>query len=89
MVQCPGCEDHFHPKCIGMTREEIERKGLENFKCTACDTFSMLFRPEKEDNGAVPAVVPEIVPPLEEDDAVNVPAVVPRNVPALEVNDNF
>ena len=60
MFQCPGCEDHYHPKCIGTTRAAIERIGLSKFKCSACDPFSMLFK-EKEGStqepvGLVPAL---------------------------------
>ncbi|KAL5705615.1 hypothetical protein ACHQM5_023898 [Ranunculus cassubicifolius] len=34
MVQCENCEDWFHPACIEMTAEEIEK--LDNFLCPGC-----------------------------------------------------
>ena len=60
MPQCPGCEEHYHPECIGTTKEEIESKGLSNFKCPACDPFSMLFRKKELATEQATAVVPEL-----------------------------
>ena len=62
MVQCPGCEEHYHPKCIGTTRAAIERVGLSQFKCSACDPFSMLFK-ERECSTANAV---GLVPPLQQ-----------------------
>lgn len=60
MVQCPGCEEHFHPECIGTTEGAIMETGIHNFKCPTCDPFSILFKvkePEEEVSmGMVPAL---------------------------------
>ncbi|KAM7498343.1 hypothetical protein LguiA_022757 [Lonicera macranthoides] len=34
MVRCEGCKDRFHPSCIGMTIEDINK--LEHFLCPNC-----------------------------------------------------
>ncbi|KAK1272287.1 hypothetical protein QJS04_geneDACA013087 [Acorus gramineus] len=36
MIQCEGCDDWFHPSCIGMTAEEA--KKLEHFFCQNCSS---------------------------------------------------
>ena len=58
MVQCPGCEDHYHPVCIGMTEQEIKDAGEENFKCPSCDPYIIFFnkacKTKENDSGMVP-----------------------------------
>lgn len=34
MVACDGCNDWFHPSCIGTTRQEVEK--MRNFYCPKC-----------------------------------------------------
>lgn len=34
MVQCEGCNDWFHPSCMGMTIEDAKKS--EHFKCSDC-----------------------------------------------------
>ena len=43
MIQCPDYEEHYHPVGLGTTRGAVESAGLEIFKCSAQDPFSMLF----------------------------------------------
>ena len=43
MIPYPDCKEHYHPACLGTTREAVENGGLEFFKCSAYDPVSMLF----------------------------------------------
>ena len=60
MVQCVGCEDHFHPECLGLTPESVEQNDTENFKCHWCDPFVLLFKSREKQSeerlGVVPAM---------------------------------
>ena len=35
MVCCDGCEDWFHPPCIGLTEKFV--KDIEHFLCSECE----------------------------------------------------
>ncbi len=67
MIQCPGCEEHYHPTCIGMTEQEVKSRGEANFKCPSCDPYIIFFsrscQTDRNDHGMVPQLAAMSPPP--------------------------
>lgn len=55
MIQCYGCEEWYHPKCISSSESEIRQMDAESFKCWWCDPYVMFLNQcNKKGDGLCP-----------------------------------